>query len=118
MFVKTELALKKASDDLHIVLIEEPENHLSHYNMKKLIERIHNSKDKQLFITTHSNLISSRLDLRKVVLINSSYTKSLKLDKLNLETANFFIKAPDKNIWNLYYLRSPYWWREMQSIFC
>lgn len=41
-FIKTDFALKKKtkSKDLDVVLIEEPENHLSHINMKKLIGRI------------------------------------------------------------------------------
>lgn len=97
-FVKTELALNKAGKNLGIVLLEEPENHLSHLNMKKLINKIISANDKQLFIATHSNLISSRLDLRHVILINSSSTSSLKLKELSIDTANFFIKAPDKNI--------------------
>jgi len=97
-FIKTEFALKKNETDLDVVLIEEPENHLSHINMKKLIQRIANSENKQLLIATHNNLISTRLDLRKSILLNSNSSIPVLLNDLTEETAKFFIKAPDNNI--------------------
>lgn len=97
-FIKTEFALKKNETDLDIVLIEEPENHLSHINMKKLIRRISDSEQKQLFIATHNNLISTRLDLRKSILLNSNSPTPVLLKDLTEDTAKFFIKAPDNNI--------------------
>lgn len=96
--IKTELALSRNDNDLEIVLLEEPENHLSHSNMKKLIQKISSSANKQIFIATHSDLISTRLDLRKSILLNSTTTKPLKLSNLPNDTAKFFIKAPDNNI--------------------
>lgn len=96
--VKTELTLNRSDVDLDIVLIEEPENHLSHINMKKLIQKISGANNKQIFIATHSDLISSRLDLRKAILLNSTNTEKLSLKNLREDTANFFIKAPDNNI--------------------
>jgi predicted ATP-dependent endonuclease of OLD family len=39
-FIKTEFALGKAKRHIDIVLIEEPENHLSHSNMQLLINKI------------------------------------------------------------------------------
>jgi putative ATP-dependent endonuclease of OLD family len=97
-FIKTELALSRNDNDLEVILLEEPENHLSHTNMKKLIQKISSSEDKQIFIATHSNLISTRLDLKKSILLNSTTTKPLKLNSLPDDTAKFFIKAPDNNI--------------------
>jgi len=97
-FIKTEFALQKNQKELDAILIEEPENHLSHINMKKLIDMINKSENKQLFITTHSNLISSRLDLRKSILLNSNSTIPILLDQLPEDTAKFFMKAPDNNI--------------------
>ncbi len=97
-FIKTEFALKKNETDLDVVLIEEPENHLSHINMKKLVSRISASEQKQLFIATHNNLISTRLDLRKSILLNCNTTRPVLLKELTEETAKFFIKAPDNNI--------------------
>ncbi|MCM2339488.1 MAG: AAA family ATPase [Burkholderiales bacterium] len=97
-FIKTEFALQKNQKELDVILIEEPENHLSHINMKKLIDTINKSENKQLFITTHSNLISSRLDLRKSILLNSNSTLPILLDQLPKDTAKFFMKAPDNNV--------------------
>jgi putative ATP-dependent endonuclease of OLD family len=97
-FIKTEFALNKKEKNLDIVLIEEPENHLSHINMKRLISKIREATEKQLFISTHSNMISSRLDLRKSVLLNSNAEAPIKLQSLPEDTAKFFIKAPDNNI--------------------
>lgn len=97
-FVKTELALKQADDRLDVVLIEEPENHLSHTNMRKMVEAIKESKNKQLFIATHSNLISTRLDLRKCSIFNSCLASYIQLKGISEETAAFFMKAPDNNM--------------------
>jgi putative ATP-dependent endonuclease of the OLD family len=99
-FIKTEFALKKKikNRDLDVVLIEEPENHLSHINMRRLIRRISESEDRQLFVATHSDMISSRLDLRKSILLNSNSSKPVLLKNLPDSTAKFFIKAPDNNV--------------------
>lgn len=101
-FIKTEFVLKKADNDssngIDIALIEEPENHLSHINMKKLIKKIAASDDKQLVIATHSNLISARLDLRKTILLHSSSDASALMKDLTEETATFFMKAPDHRV--------------------
>lgn len=98
-FIKTEFALKKVRDkDLDLVLIEEPENHLSHINMKRLIRKINASDDRQLFVATHSDLVSARLDLRKAVLLNKNSMDSVLLKALPEETARFFMKAPNNKI--------------------
>ena len=97
-FIKTDFALQKNENELDVILLEEPENHLSHINMKKLIQKIDGSENKQLFITTHSNLISTRLNLKKSVLLNSNSQSPILLDRLPDDTAKFFMKAPDNNI--------------------
>lgn len=97
-FIKTEFALSKGSEKADVVLIEEPENHLSHLHMKKLIRKIREAKQIQLFITTHNTLVSTRLDLRKSILLNSNSTAPLLLKDLSENTAKFFVKAPDNNI--------------------
>jgi putative ATP-dependent endonuclease of the OLD family len=96
-FIKTKFALNK-KNDLDFILLEEPENHLSHINMHRLISEIDESDNQQLFIATHSNLIASRLNLKKLILLNSNSNKSLKLSSLQDDTANFFIKAPNNNL--------------------
>lgn len=97
-FIKTDFALQKNETELDIILLEEPENHLSHINMKKLIQRINNSENKQLFIATHSNLVSTRLNLRKAIMLNTNSSKPIHLNRLPDDTARFFMKAPDNNI--------------------
>ncbi len=97
-FIKTDFALQQNKNDLDILLLEEPENHLSHLNMKKLIKKIENSSDKQLFITTHNSLISTRLDLRKSIFLNSNSNTPINFKELEKGTAKFFMKAPDNNI--------------------
>ncbi|WP_158900119.1 ATP-dependent endonuclease [Burkholderia sp. L27(2015)] len=98
-FIKTEFALSKrgGENQLDVLLLEEPENHLSHSTMKQLIERIAQSSNKQLFIATHSSLISSRLDLRKTLLLGVTETPAA-LKNLPEDTAKFFMKAPDNNV--------------------
>lgn len=98
--IKTEFALRKNDgvDRIDSLLLEEPENHLSHVNTKKLIQRIECSKTKQIFIATHNNLICTRLDLRCTIMLNSSGSAPLVLGALTEDTANFFMKAPDNNI--------------------
>lgn len=101
-FIKTEFALRNHEHTLDVLLLEEPENHLSHTNMHRLINRIRESVHKQLFIATHSSFIATRLNLKKVLMLseeNPSRPKSLK--DLNQDTANFFMKAPDNNVLEL-----------------
>lgn len=99
-FIKTEFALRKNEDEhrLDVLLLEEPENHLSHTNMRRLIERISKSENKQLFIATHSSLISARLDLRRAILLSCTEEKPCTLKDLPEDTAKFFMKAPDNNV--------------------
>ncbi len=97
-FIKTELALQKAEEDIDVVLIEEPESHLSYLKMLELIDKIANSEDRQLFIATHSDLIATRLDLRKCFLVNSNSNNVTTLNGISEGTAKFFEKAPDNNL--------------------
>ena len=103
-FIKTELALKNAvehtnsENSIDAVLIEEPENHLSYTRMVQLIDMIKTAEQRQLFITTHSDLISTRLNLKQCILLNSSSSNSTSLAQLSESTARFFMKAPDNNM--------------------
>lgn len=96
--VKTQLALRKAVD-IPIIMIEEPECHLSQLNMRRLIDDIERDTVSQIFITTHSDLISTRLNLKNCILMNSATpSKTIGLDFLDEGTAKFFMKAPDNNM--------------------
>lgn len=89
---------EKAQVTKPIVLMEEPENHLSYLNMKILIDVISNVTDKQVFIATHSNMIASRLDLRNAIFLHEGKCTNLK--SLSSATSKYFIKAPDTNVLN------------------
>lgn len=99
-FVKTEFALqkKKSSHPLDVLLLEEPENHLSHTSMKRLVTKIAHAEDQQMIVTTHNSLISTRLDLRNAILLNSATADAATLADLSPDTSDFFIKAPDNNV--------------------
>jgi putative ATP-dependent endonuclease of OLD family len=101
-FIKTEFALRNREHALHVLLLEEPENHLSQVHMRKLIERIRASVKKQLFIATHSSFIATRLNLRKVLILSEEASvRAASLKDLSTGTAEFFMKAPDNNVLEL-----------------
>ena len=99
-FVKTEFALqqREGANPIDLILIEEPENHLSHLNMKRLISHIEEATQTQIMIATHSSSVCSRLDLHNASLISPFETIPVSLSDLPDETANFFIKAPNNKI--------------------
>ncbi|PKL23854.1 MAG: ATP-dependent endonuclease [Spirochaetae bacterium HGW-Spirochaetae-3] len=97
-FVKTEFALSQTKRPLDVILLEEPENHLSHSNMRKLINNIEESAGAQLFIATHSNLICSRMDLRNSIMLGINSNIPLFLNDLSEDTAKYFMKAPDHSM--------------------
>lgn len=95
--IKTEIALNKQKNNIDVVLIEEPENHLSHGNLLKMINKIEEKiNEGQLIITTHSDLIASRLDLRNIIWISEN--KAMKLSDVDKDTAKFFSKADNNNL--------------------
>lgn len=99
-FIKTEFALerKSGSTPLDLVLLEEPENHLSAVNMKKLIEVIENATSTQTIIATHNNQVASRLDLKNAFLLDGESNKPVTLHEIPTDTAAYFIKAPNTKI--------------------
>jgi putative ATP-dependent endonuclease of OLD family len=89
--VKTKLALShKKATEANIILLEEPENHLSHAKLNQLIKDIKENTDKQLIISTHNSYVANKLGLGDLILLNNQKTASL--DDLNVETRNFFEK--------------------------
>ncbi|EIU6826879.1 AAA family ATPase [Vibrio parahaemolyticus] len=102
-FIKTAFALREREEGktIDVLLLEEPENHLSHTSMNRLIGQVEKAHNNQVIIATHSSLISSRLDLRKSILLNSSANRPAILKDLTDQTAKFFMKAPNHNILEL-----------------
>ena len=97
--IKTDFALQRGrgNQGIDVLLLEEPENHLSHVNMHELLARITKVAGKQVIVTTHSSLICSRLDLRKAILLDD-LGQYVTLKQLDESTADFFCKAPDHNV--------------------
>jgi len=78
----------------NVVLIEEPENHLSFSTMNMLIKMISEKCiNKQLFITTHSAFILNKLGLENVILLGD-HSKTSTLIELTEETQRYFKKLP------------------------
>lgn len=92
--VKIELSLNSKSADVSsVLLIEEPENHLSYPKMNKLLNEIVKANEgKQIFVTTHSSFVANKLNIENLILLNGNdYTKFTELSE---ETFNFFMKKP------------------------
>ncbi len=90
--VKTKLALShKKAQEANIILLEEPENHLSHSKMNKLINELRNNEEgKQILISTHSSFVANKLGLENLVLLDNQ--NILKLSELGDDTELFFEK--------------------------
>lgn len=96
-FIRTKFALSKKTN-IDVVLLEEPENHLSHTNMGKLIAAIKEASQSQVFVATHSSLVCSRLDLRSAIILGPFDSDPIKLKDLPEDTAEFFMKAPSSSV--------------------
>jgi len=99
--IKTEMALYGQSFD--VILVDEPEIHLSHGNTRKLIEFIQGVSDTQVILASHHSLIVSRLNLNNVIWVDK--TKSHSLKSLKQETAKYFEKLDNLDI--LRFILSP-----------
>lgn len=97
VILSIENVYNRLSEKVKIVLIEEPENHLSYTNMLKLID-IFKQKDIQVFISTHSNMITSRLGINNCLLLNGS--SILPIRYVDNDTVRFFEKSTNQNLLN------------------
>tara|TARA_R110001599_G_scaffold314003_3_gene522117 strand:+ start:173829 stop:175475 length:1647 start_codon:yes stop_codon:yes gene_type:complete len=90
--IKTNLALAhNKSKEANVVLIEEPENHLSHSKLNELIQSVKEScGEKQIIVTTHSSFVANKLGLDSLILLNDR--KSVKMNGLSPDTKAFFEK--------------------------
>ena len=92
--IKIALAMNKHAGRAKFVMIEEPENHLSHTSLNALLLRMQTlaSAEQQLFITTHSSFVLNRLGLDCLQLLGPR--SPVKLTQLRPDTANYFKKLP------------------------
>ena len=90
--VKIKLALEN-NTACQILLMEEPENHLSHTNLNKLISHISKQADgKQLIVTTHNSFVLNKLGVDHVLMFDG--ITGVTLDDLPPDTKKYFQKLP------------------------
>lgn len=92
--IKISLAMSRHSDSSAFVLVEEPENHLTHTSLTALLSRMESlaGENQQLFITTHSSFVLNRLGLDSLHLLSGG--KSRKMSGLSPSTVDYFQKLP------------------------
>lgn len=90
--IKTDLALGHyKAKEASVILIEEPENHLSHSSLNMLIKRIEQSnEEKQMIISTHSSFVANKLGIEKLFLLNNR--ELMSFNELDEKTFDFFKK--------------------------
>lgn len=91
--LKTLLAIGQKADDAHVILIEEPENHLSFASLRKLIARIDaKCAGKQVLIATHSTYVLNKLGVENLALLGPA--QPMRIMDLSPDTVDFFKKLP------------------------
>lgn len=89
--LKILLALTNKIDKAQVVLIEEPENHLSYSTMNNLVRKIKEKcEGKQIIITTHSSYVINKMGLEKLIVLSNQNT--VKLTELKPSTEDYFMK--------------------------
>lgn len=88
---RTRLALKR-SEAKKVLLMEEPENHLSHTSLMRLMGIIEKHlSGRQLFVTTHSAFVLNRLGLNKLALLAHG-NPPVSIECLSPDTVAYFRK--------------------------
>jgi predicted ATPase len=89
--LKTLLAIGRRADSARIVLIEEPENHLSFSYLRTLIKSIEERcVGKQVIVATHSTFVLNKLGLQSLVLLSES--RATRISDLPQDTVDYFKK--------------------------
>lgn len=90
--IAIELALRKVdSEKSNVILIEEPEGHLSHARLNMLLADIEDKiGNNQILVSTHSSYVANKLMLNRLIWINGGATSELR--SLSDGTARFFSK--------------------------
>lgn len=87
--IKVALAMNRSADTTAYALVEEPENHLSHTSLTRLVARIEAlAGSRQIFLTTHSSFVLNRLGLDKLVLLHRG--NKAQLTELSSDTVKYF----------------------------
>jgi putative ATP-dependent endonuclease of OLD family len=89
--IQIKLALLNKGGNVDFVMVEEPENHLSHTNLSELIKFISDNSQNQVFITTHSSYVLNKLNLKNLCLLSHGY---LRLSDIDAQTAKTLQRLP------------------------
>ncbi|WP_024771762.1 ATP-dependent nuclease [Aquimarina macrocephali] len=85
--IQIKLALQNRAEDVDVIMLEEPENHLSHINLVQLISHIEKKNEgKQVFLTTHSSYVLNKLSINKLCLLSNEYSKLSDIDEGTIKT--------------------------------
>ena len=88
---KTYMALQPWSEKPCALLIEEPENHLSHAKLNIFLDQIgERNKNRQIIVTTHSSVVCNKLDLGNLILLGG--TTPIYFNAIEESTRAFFTK--------------------------
>ncbi len=90
--IKTQLALSTIQADMaNVLLIEEPENHLSHVNLNQLLKTIEENNSKyQIIVTTHSSFVANKLGLQSLLFVHGGKVSSF--GGIDEDTQKYFKK--------------------------
>lgn len=88
--IKTKLALShKKAQESNVILLEEPENHLSHGRLNQLLHELkQGNENKQVILSTHSSFVANKLGLGSLILLHNQNTTTL--NSLSEDTRAFF----------------------------
>lgn len=90
--IKIKLAMESSADS-HLVLVEEPENHLSFSNLNALVSHISSHRgNRQMLMTSHSSFVLNKLGVESVLLFHRG--ASMRLTELKTGTQDYFMRLP------------------------
>ncbi|MDD2298033.1 MAG: AAA family ATPase [Fermentimonas sp.] len=77
-----------------LLIVEEPESHLSHTKMYELLNCLDDFKG-QIFITTHSSYVANKLSLSNLLVLGNENGKICNQKIFDLDDYNFFARVPN-----------------------
>lgn len=90
--LKTILAIGRKTGGAQIVLIEEPEAHLSYVHLRMLMKRIEDQcEGKQVIVATHSNFVLNKLGLKNMILLGDDGAHT-RITDVPVDTVEYFKK--------------------------
>ena len=93
--IKTRLALAdKKAKNASIILMEEPENHLTFARLNQLLDAIASEcEGRQVIVSTHSSFVANKLGLDNIILLNTGGNQTRLADLADRnKTPEFFKK--------------------------